>query len=141
VNGPSISALGDTVAVALFAAPNDSGRVRLAFSQDAGATFAPAVRIDGGRPTGRVDVEMLDGRTALVSWIERVGEKDAQVWARTVGRDGTLGEPLVVGGSEATRSSGFPRMVRIDGGVLMAWTVPGTPSAVRTAVVRTGAPE
>lgn len=139
VNGPAISAVGDTVAVALFAAPNDSGVVRVAFSRDAGATFDAAVRVDGGKPTGRVDVELVDGRTALVSWIERVGEKDAQVWARVVRADGTLEAPLVVGGSEATRSSGFPRMARIPGGVLMAWTVPGTPSAVRTAVVRTGA--
>lgn len=137
VNGPAISARGDVVAVAWFAAPNDSARVQLAFSGDAGATFGAPVRIDGGQPTGRVDVELIDDRRALVSWIERT-VTGAAVHARLVSRDGTAGAPLVVGSSDAARSSGFPRMARLANGVLMAWTMPGTPSAVRTAVVRVG---
>lgn len=139
VNGPAISARGDAVAIAWFTAPNDSARVQVTFSDDAGATFAAPVRIDGGQPTGRVDIELLDGDRALVSWIERTAS-GAEVHARLVQRDGTAGPPLVVGASDAARSSGFPRMARTPGGVLMAWTLPGTPSAVRTALIRVGAP-
>lgn len=140
VNGPAISALGDTVAIAWFAAPGDSARVQLAFSMDAGATFGAPVRIDGGQPTGRVDIEMLDGRAALVSWVERTGGDGAEIWARVVRTDGAAEPHTVVSTSSATRSSGFPRMARTAEGVLMAWTIPGTPSAVRTALVRVGAP-
>ncbi len=140
VNGPAISAIGDTVVVAWFAAPDDSAKARVAFSTDGGATFAAPVRIDGGKPTGRVDVELLDGRTALVSWVERVGVDEAEVWARLVGIDGTAEEHAVISTSSAARSSGFPRMTRTTDGVVMAWTIPGTPSEVRTARVRVGTP-
>lgn len=140
VNGPSISAIGDTVAIVWFSAPRDTARVQVVFSTDAGATFSAPVRIDGGTPTGRVDLELLDGRSALVSWIERTGGDSAEVWAREVRRDGTMGAPLVVSTSKATRSSGFPRMVRVPEGAVMAWTVPGAPSEVRAALVRVGAP-
>lgn len=143
VNGPAISALGDTVVIAWFAAPGDSARVQVVRSTDAGATFGAPVRVDGGEPTGRVDIELLAGGAALVSWIERTGGDSAEVWARVVrGGRSLAAEPhLVVSNSSATRSSGFPRMVRMNDGVLMAWTMPGSPSAVRTAIVRVGAPE
>jgi hypothetical protein len=140
VNGPAISAAGDTVAIAWFAAPNDSARVQVVFSTDAGATFGAPVRIDGGQPTGRVDIELLDGGAALVTWVERTGGEAAEVWARVVrrdsSRDGGMDSNLVVSSSSATRSSGFPRMARTARGVLMAWTMPGQPSAVRTAFIR-----
>jgi hypothetical protein len=136
VNGPSIAALGDTVAIAWFAAPGDSARVQAVFSTDGGATFGAPIRIDGGQPTGRVDIEMLDGSAALVTWVERTGGDAAEVWSRVVRRSGAADPHLVVSPSSATRSSGFPRMTRVEGGVLLAWTMPGEPSAVRTAFVR-----
>jgi hypothetical protein len=140
VNGPAISATGDTVAVAWFTAPDDSARVLVAFSTDAGATFSAPARVDGGAPTGRVDVELLDGGAAIVSWIERTGGEWAEVWARVVRRDGTAEPHLMVSPSSATRSAGFPRMVRTADGVVMAWTVSGAPSTVQAALVRVGTP-
>lgn len=139
MNGPAVSAVGDTVAAVWFTGAQDTARVRVAFSTDAGATFGPPTRIDGGTPAGRVDVELLDGGRALVSWVERTGGEAAEVRARVVRRDGTLESPLVVSPSNGTRASGFPRMTRIADGVLMAWTIPGTPSTVQVAAVRTGA--
>ena len=139
VNGPAVSAVGDTVAAVWFTGAQDTARVRVAFSTDAGATFGPPTRIDGGTPAGRVDVELLDGGRALVSWVERTGGEAAEVRARVVRRDGTLESPLVVSPSNGTRASGFPRMTRIADGVLIAWTIPGTPSTVQVAAVRTGA--
>jgi hypothetical protein len=136
VNGPAIASSGDTVAIAWFAALGDSARVQVVFSTDAGTTFGAPVRIDGGQPTGRVDIELLDGGAALVTWVERTGGDAAEVWARVVRRTGTVEPNLVVSTSDATRSSGFPRMTRVDDGVVMAWTMPGKPSAVRTAFIR-----
>ncbi|MFM8781834.1 MAG: hypothetical protein ACKOFO_10310, partial [Gemmatimonadota bacterium] len=89
--------------IAWFAEAQDTARVQVVFSTDAGATFGAPVRIDGGLPTGRVDVELLDGDRALVSWIERVGGEGAEVRARIVRRDGTMETPLVVSPSAGTR--------------------------------------
>ena len=138
VNGPAISAIADTVVAVWYTAAEDTARVSVVFSTDGGASFGAPVRVDGGSPTGRVDVELLDGGAALVSWIERLGGEAAEVRARVARRDGTLESPVVVSPSSGTRSSGFPRMARTTDGVIMAWTIPGTPSEVRVARVRVG---
>ncbi len=140
VNGPAASAVHDTIVAAWYTAAQDTARVRVAFSADAGASFSAPVRVDDGNPTGRVDVELLDGDRALVSWIERTGGDTAQVRARIVRRDGSLEPSVVVSPSSGTRASGFPRMARVGRDVVLAWTMPGTPSTVRVARVRVGAP-
>jgi hypothetical protein len=138
VNGPAVGAIHDSVAAVWFTGAQDTARVRVAFSTDAGASFGAPLRVDGGLPTGRVDLKMLDGRTALVSWIERTGGDSAEVWVRVVRADGTMEEPAVVSPSSGARSSGFPRMSRVTGGAVIAWTVPGSPSTIKVAMVRVG---
>ena len=132
VNGPAVAADGRRVAVAWFTGAGDTARVRLAFSDDAGDTFSAPVRVDGGNPVGRVDVELVDGG-ALVSWLESAGPERAEVRARFVSREGGLGEPGTVAATSGQRASGFPRMAKGGGGVVFAWTEPGEPSVVRVA--------
>jgi len=136
VNGPAIAAVGRRVALAWFTAANDSARVKLAFSDDAGAHFGAPIRIDGGNPAGRVDVAMLEDGSALVTWVERIGGDIAQVRARRVSRDATLGAATTIASSSAARASGFPQMAITGSDVVFAWTVPGTPSTVRVARAR-----
>jgi hypothetical protein len=136
VNGPAIAAAGRRVALAWFTAANDSPRVHLAFSDDAGERFGTPVRVDGGRPGGRVDVALLPDGSALVTWIERTGGDTAAVRARRVGANGRPGVPTTIASSSAARASGFPRMALAGSDVVFAWTVPGRPSAVRVARVR-----
>lgn len=133
VNGPAIAANGSDVAIAWFTAANDSARVTLAFSRDAGASFGAPVRIDDGQPAGRVDVVLLPDRGALVTWIERTGGDTAAVRARRVGRDGKTSAAQTVAMSSAARASGFPRMTVAGNFVVFAWTEPGRPSTVRLA--------
>jgi hypothetical protein len=133
VNGPAVAAAGARVSVAWFAAPRDQPHVSVAFSGDGGATFGAAVRVDDGRPLGRVDVVALP-RGALVSWLEQVGT-GAELRVRAVTPDGTRGAGLTVAGSSAARSSGFPRMEASGGEVVLAWTDPSEPPRVRTAVL------
>ena len=133
VNGPSLAASGRRVALAWFTAANDSARVKVAFSDDAGASFGAPVRVDGGLPAGRVDVALLDDGSALVTWIERIGGDTAAVRARRVTRDGRAGSATTIATSSAARASGFPRMVISGPDVIFAWTEPGKPSHVRVA--------
>lgn len=133
VNGPAIAARDARVALAWFTAPNDSARVTIAFSDDAGATFGRPIRVDGGAPAGRVDVGLLPDGDALVTWIERTGGDTAAVRARRVRRNGTAGTPVTIASSSAARASGFPRMAIAGANVLFAWTVPARPSSVRVA--------
>lgn len=133
VNGPAIAAADNHVALAWFTAAEDSGRVNVAFSSDAGAAFGSPVRIDEGRPAGRVDVALLRDGSALVSWIERTGGDTAAVRVRRVTADGKPGAPITIATSSAARASGFPRMVLRGNDAIFAWTEPGKPSAIRLA--------
>lgn len=146
VNGPQLSARGDTVAIAWFTAARDTAKVQLAFSTDGGATWREPVRIDDGQPAGRVDVELDGGGRAIVSWIERVGASPApavpaprenggraEVRLRAVSLGGSRSGALTVASSTGARASGFPRMSRSGDHLIVAWTEPGPPSRVRVA--------
>lgn len=135
VNGPSVAASGSRVALAWFTAARDSARVTVAFSDDAGATFDVPARVDDGNPGGRVDIDLLDDGSALVTWVERTGGEVAAVRARRVGRDGALGAAVTIAASSAARASGFPRSAITGSNAIFAWTVPGEPAMVHVARV------
>lgn len=134
VNGPSVVATGENAAVAWFTNARDTAKVQVAFSSDAGTTFGEPIRVDEGTPAGRVGVQWA-GDDALVSWLERGTADTAYVKVRRVRRDGSMDDPLTVSSSSGARSSGFPRMTPWGEGVLLAWTLPGTPSVVRMAAL------
>lgn len=136
VNGPSVSADGQFVAVAWFTGARDTARVNVAFSSDAGATFSAPIRVDDGKPAGRVDIELDGTGRALVTWLERVGEGGAEVRLKSIAPGGDALPAVVVASSAAARASGFPRMVRTGDEILFAWTQPGDSARVRMASAR-----
>ena len=137
VNGPAIAADGSKVAVAWFSSVNDSPRVRIAFSQDAGASFNQPIQIDDGKNVGRVDTLLLPDGSALVCWL--AGDvQGGEIKVRRVRADGSVGPASVIARTDISRSSGFPRMARRGDEVHFAWTEFGKPSRVRTAVTKIG---
>ena len=117
VNGPRIVAEGNNVAVAWFSSPDKNAQVNVVFSEDGGATFSKPVRVDEGKPLGRVDIVLLDGKTAMVSWMEGSAIKAAKVY-NTGKKDSSM---LIASSSEA-RSSGFPQMTKSGDHLIFAWT-------------------
>lgn len=138
VNGPAIVADGKRVAVAWFTEANDEPKVQVAFSNDAGATFGNAVRVDEGQTIGRVDVVLMPDGSALVCWLSGTVE-GGELRVRRVQANGLLGQSVVLAKTDISRSSGFPRMARRGSEVHFAWTEFGKPSHVRTAVADLGA--
>ncbi len=116
VNGPRIAADGNRMAVAWFSA-GDSTQVKVAFSADAGATFEAPIRMDEGQPIGRVDIELLDDESAMVSWMEGSVIKASRVY-----RNGERGSAMTIAASSESRSSGFPQMTRSGKEIIFAWT-------------------
>jgi len=134
VNGPAVDARGQAVVVAWFTAP-DVPRVRVAFSDDGGRTFAPPVEVASGRVAGRVDVVLLDERRSIVSWLQEA-EAGAEIRAQPFTRDGAAGPAVVVASTSVHRASGFPQMIHAGDGLLFAWTEATDPPRVRTAFAR-----
>lgn len=117
VNGPRADALGNTLAISWFAMEDDQASVKLIFSKDGGETFDVPIRIDEGKPIGRVDVLMLDEENAMVSWME-----SSDIKAMKVNINGKKETPIVVASSSDSRSSGFPQMTKSNNEIIFAWT-------------------
>jgi hypothetical protein len=135
VNGPSIVAAGDRVAIAWFTAARDTAKVLMSFSTDAGATFGSPVRVDAGRPAGYVGIVLAGDGSALVSWKERTAGDAAEVRLRRVLSNGRPLAPVTIGAVTGLRPSGWPVMAASSDGLLLAWTVPGKPATIRMALV------
>ena len=148
VNGPSLSANGNQVAMAWFTAKDDQPRALAAFSSDAGKTFSAPVRIDDAGTLGRVDMDLLPDGAALATWIEFTPLREdatggkaqggAQLKARRIERNGTRSAPITIAGLAGSRSSGYPRAAVANGEIVFAWTEAGEGGAlqVRTAAAK-----
>lgn len=135
VNGPAIAADGPQVAVAWFTAAGDKPKVKVAFSSDGGVAFGSPLVVDDGRPLGRVDVVMLDGGAALVSWLEQGEKGAAMLRIRRIASGGALSPAATVAHSTGARSSGFPRLARSGATVILAWRDASDPPKVRTGML------
>lgn len=133
VNGPSVSARGDTVAIAWFTAAADIPRVWTAFSTDGGLTFEEPILIDGDRPLGRVSASTIEGG-AVITWLA-AADSGAKVLARAVGSKSPAAPPVVIGASSAERASGFPSAVTRGQEIVAAWTLPADPRTIRVITV------
>lgn len=121
VNGPAVAASGPRVAVAWFTGAENTPRVKLAFSTDAGATFGAPINIDDGNPAGRVDVLLMGDGSAVVCWLEKTAGR-GEVRVRRVRTDGKRDQAITVSTSGTARSNGFPQMVRAKDKLVFAWT-------------------
>ncbi len=117
VNGPRADALGNSLAIAWFSSPDKTGRVQVIFSNDGGATFNAPVKINESETIGRVDLIMLDDKSAMVSWMEGSEIKAARVYS-----DGKKDPSMVIASSSESRSGGFPQMTKSGNGIVFAWS-------------------
>jgi hypothetical protein len=117
VNGPRVSAIGNTLAVVWFTVASDTPQVNVSFSNDNGATFGKPIRADEGKPIGRVDMVLLDEATAMVSWMEGTEIRVTQITS-----DGTKTPSTAIAASSESRSSGFPQMTKVGSKLIFAWT-------------------
>ena len=122
VNGPAISAVRNQVAVAWFTAANDQPRVRAAFSNDSGVSFASPIDVNVESAIGRVDVVLFEEGSAAVSWVRRWPDNRSEICVRLISASGELGPVRVIGQTRDDRPSGFPQMVRSDQSLIFAWT-------------------
>jgi hypothetical protein len=130
VNGPMLSARGRQVAIAWFHAKERQGHVFVAFSEDAGRTFGPPVRVDDQAAQGRVDVELLADGSALASWIE-YADQQATFRVRRIEASGARSAAVTVAPLVASRASGYPRVALHGSELVFAWTDSTGPEAGR----------
>jgi hypothetical protein len=136
VNGPSIAAAGNTVAVGWFTVQKGAGRAFVAFSSDAGRTFGEPIRVDDDLAIGRVQIGVLKDGSAAVSWIESL-KAGSQLRLRRIERNGARSAAVPVGDS---LGSTHPRLVQARGELLLAW-VEFTRGTTRIRTARAALPK
>ena len=138
VNGPALSARGANAAVAWFTAIDDAGKAFAAFSQDSGRTWGTPIRLDDGVSLGHVDIELLDDGSAAASWVEFAGQR-SQFRMRRITPSLARSEPVVIAGASGGRVTGYPRLARHGGDLLLAWSEreeSGINQQVKAAIAR-----
>ena len=134
VNGPSVKANGNRVAVAWFTMDGEEGQVKIAFSNDNGKTFQEPYQVDEGNPLGRVDLMFLSEEEVLLSWIEKT-EEAAEIRAIRVNPKGKSGDSFLLTETDPSRKSGFPVLAKSDDQLLLAWTYIDSLTLVKTALL------
>jgi hypothetical protein len=136
VNGPSVTARGAQVVVGWFTVQASAGRAYAAFSSDAGRTFGQPVRVDDGIAVGRLQVGLLPGGGAAISWIESM-KLGSQLKVRRIDANGTRSSSLVVADAPGPA---HPRMVSTPRELLLAW-VEQTRGTTRIRTARAALPQ
>lgn len=131
VNGPKLDAKGNIVAIAWYSEPNNKPEVKVIFSADGGETFKEPVKINEGKPTGRVDICLMEDSSAWVSWIEK-----EEIRIVRVTENGKAGKPITISRVSPKRTSGFPQMTKDGNSLIIAWTDDTDSLLVKTARVK-----
>lgn len=135
VNGPSIDAFENNMVVGWFTAAKEEGDVNVAFSEDNGASFGPAYRIDIGDATGRVDVVMLNEEEAAVLWIEPKGDATV-IQLMKINKNGYSEPAVTIAETSSERANGFPQLEVVGDRAYIAWTsVTGKEATINTASI------
>ena len=120
VNGPSIVARDNRVAVAWFTVAQDKPSVRVVFSNDGAVTFGNPIEIASGRLAGYVGLATLDDDALAVSWVSRTIEGSNAINIRRVTSDGRMDPVRTVATTEQLRV--FPQLAYRDENLILAWT-------------------
>ena len=131
VNGPMLAINGSNIALAWFTAANESAQVKVAFSEDIGKTFSSPIIIDNSMPLGRVDIDWIDNKNVIVSWIKST-ETSSNILAKVVHIDDGKGRDFFVEAIPHGRISGYPQVEVIDKRALFAWTENNQKTSVAT---------
>ncbi|MCB0689836.1 MAG: hypothetical protein KDC53_25020, partial [Saprospiraceae bacterium] len=136
VNGPAIAASDDIVAVVWYTMADDQPSVKLAISEDDGANFSDPILISAKDPLGRVDLEFVNERFVLVSWIEQMEQDKASIMSQLINIDNRDRVTFPLKEISSERRSGFPRLAKAGQKIYLSWTeITGENSRIKTAEV------
>jgi hypothetical protein len=132
-NAASAGAKGDKAAVSWYTAAQDMPMVKVAFSNDAGATFGKPTLVSTGHAYGYTSLAIDDDGGAYVSWLEQ-GGTGARILFRHIAANGTAG-PVMQIAQGAKASLGYPKLLRTGGETWIAWGSATGDGRVQTAHV------
>ena len=139
MSGPSLSSRESLLALAWLTESDGHPRVQLALSADSTLFSGSRVlQVDTGSPIGPPEVRLLPDESAIVAWIEKVGDK-AEIRVRRTTLGGQSGPSLTIA-SVAPDPASMPRVAVRDLMVWLAWEdQSASPGRVRVGRLNLGA--
>ena len=120
VNGPSISAVDEQVAISWFTAANEKPMVKMVLSSDAGKSFSEPIIVDAEGTLGNVSIVSIDQLSFVVTWMKKLQNKSYAIQIRVITTDGKIGAIKTIG--QTTNARTVPQILKIDDNLLIAWT-------------------
>jgi len=120
VNGPSIIADGQFVAVVWFTGSGGRPVVKLSMSNDSGETFGEPVEIATGSVLGRVGLVHLGAGETAVSWLQSGADGSNDVLVRKIAADGAAGSVHTVAHNAGSFS--VPQIALAGENLVFVWT-------------------
>ena len=121
VNGPKLAVQGNNVAAVWYTSPSEQSSIYISISKDGGDNFNDPVRLDSGKPIGRVDCIWLDRDKVLVSWME-MGAESTNVIFSTVSSAGQKSRAMIATEISPGRASGHPVISHYRQHIFLTWT-------------------
>ena len=121
VNGPKLAVQGNNVAAVWYTSPSEQSSIYISISKDGGDNFNDPVRLDSGKPIGRVDCIWLDRDKVLVSWME-MGAESTNVIFSTVSLAGQKNRSMIATQISPGRASGHPVISHYRQHIFLTWT-------------------
>jgi len=121
VNGPKLAEKDGNVAIVWFTSPSGDSQINIAYSTNKGETFTRPLRIDDGKPQGRVDLLWLDRDNVLVCWLEEYDDKSKIVYRR-VDIEGNIFKIKTIEFLDGGRGIGYPQFEIVGDNILFLWT-------------------
>jgi len=134
VNGPSIAANDNMVAVAWYTINDNIPKVKLAFSPNNGETFNTPILLSSDNTIGRIDLELLKDNSAIALWVDTI-EEQAVIQIQRINVTGDKSEIMSLAKTSSDRSSGFPRMVIKDNIAYLTYTMSGKDLSIKTLAI------
>ena len=131
VNGPKLAVEGNNVAAIWYTSPDDQPSIYLSISNDGGNNFNEPMRLDSGKPLGRVDCIWLDGESVLASWME-MGAEGTNVMFSTVDLANQKSRSMIATQISPGRASGHPIISRYHQNIFLAWTEVGEVDKIKS---------
>ncbi|MDZ4805907.1 MAG: hypothetical protein SGI90_13690 [Candidatus Eisenbacteria bacterium] len=122
VNGPAMASHDRNLAMAWYTDARETSEVFVALSDSSSFGLSRIVKVDDGRPLGRVDVDWLRDESAMVTWLEQTSDSTAQVRVRQVTMTGEASPAKTLATTTSGRGSGFPQLAVRDIDIWVAWT-------------------
>ena len=122
VNGPAISTFNNSSSLIWYTEIDGESKIKIAFTDDITKGFDDPILINANNPLGRVDIEMINENSSIISYMDYINDK-AFLKLQKIDRDTDINKSIIIDEISNTRSSGFPKINIIDNDkTIISWT-------------------